>query len=512
MRGCRFLTGCTDGQREFLLAFVIFIVLAYCIFANTFANEWTMDDLPAIVNNPDVQSLNAFLANTRPGRPLREITFMMDHALFGLYPAGYHIQQIFWHGLNAFLIFILVRRLSGDKIVPWISSFLFLVHPVHVEVVANISHRKESLFLAFSLFSILAYMKYFDGNRRRGFWAAGSFGLALIACLAKETAVVLPLIFLAYELVFINRKDRLLLRYPLIAWLVLVSGVVVIFVWLGSIGGVEAVKRKMHLSLIVHANHFTHSELTTWYPMVLKSWMFMLSKLFFPLNLAVEYVYPVPESWSDPWVVSSMLILICYILGLYLSFRRQPVIFFALVWCAVFFIPASNLLPLSYFAADRYLYAPSIGFFIIIGVFVKRYLSGFPLVMATALLMLILTLSAFTWKQNTVWNSTFTLYTNAVRVSPRSAFALSNLGWQYYLRNDVRESLNLLQKSAEVNPYFPVPLYNLASIYESFGDREKAIYYYSKSLRTSHYLPGFFDPVAKSIKEKLRKKYGVSTE
>jgi hypothetical protein len=90
----------TDGRRELSLTFVIFIVLAYCIFANTFANEWTMDDFPVIVKNHDVQSFHAFLKNSRPGRPLRELTFLLDHAFFGLNPMGYHIQQIFWLGLH----------------------------------------------------------------------------------------------------------------------------------------------------------------------------------------------------------------------------------------------------------------------------------------------------------------------------------------------------------------------------------------------------------------------------
>jgi tetratricopeptide (TPR) repeat protein len=205
------------------------------------------------------------------------------------------------------------------------------------------------------------------------------------------------------------------------------------------------------------------------------------------------------------------LILICYILGLYLSFRRQPVIFFGLVWCAVFFIPASNLLPLSYFAADRYLYVPSVGFFILVALFMNRYLSHFSKLLIITVFMLVLIFSILTWRQNKVWHSTFTLYSNALRVSPHSAFALNNLGWEYYLRNDLRQAIYVLKKSANVNPYFPMPFYNLALIYERVGDREKAIYYYSESLKVSHYMPGYFDSIAQSIKKKLRVKYGVAT-
>jgi hypothetical protein len=506
------ISSITDGRRKLLLTFVIFIVLAYCIFANTFANEWTMDDLPVIVNNPDIQSLHGFLSNTRPLRPLREITFMLDHAFFGLKPMGYHIQQIFWHSLNAFLIFTLVCRLNRDKVVAWISSLLFLVHPIQVEVVANISHRKESLALAFSLFSLLAYINVFKADKKKAFWLAGSSGLALIAYLAKETALAIPIIFLAYELVFVNRKDRLLLRYPLLVLLILACIAAVFLFWLGSIGGIEAIKRKMHLSLIVHANHFTDSEFISWYPMALKSWVFMLVKLLFPLNLAVEYVFPVPESFLNPWVISSISIIILYMACLYLSYRKNAMSFIALIWFAAFFVPVTNLIPLSYFATDRYLYAPSVGFFILVALFLNRYLSQFRVAIVIAVFILVLTFSALTWRQNRVWNSTFTLYSNAMRVSPHSAFALSNLGWEYYLRKDLGKAIYFLNKSVDVNPYFPMPLYNLATIYERMGNRDKAIYYYSESLKVSHYLPGFFDPIAASIKRKLRKKYGESTE
>jgi hypothetical protein len=247
----------TDGRRDLLLTFVIFVVLAYAIFANTFVNEWTMDDFPVIVNNPDIQSVHAFFKNTHPLRPLREITFMLDHAFFGLKPTGYHIQQIFWHSLSAFLIFVLVCRLDGDKVVAWISSILFLIHPIQVEVVANISHRKESLVLAFSLFSLLSYTRIFEADKNKAFWLAVSLGLALIAYLAKESAVVLPILFLTYELVFVKRNERLLLKYPVLVLMVLVTIIVASLVWLESIGGLENVKRKMHLSLIVHANHLT---------------------------------------------------------------------------------------------------------------------------------------------------------------------------------------------------------------------------------------------------------------
>ena len=132
-----------------VIALLILLAVAFAIFANTFGAEWSYDDYPVIVENPDVLSLSNFFANSYPGRPLREVTFLLDHALFGMQPMGWHIQHVFWHGLCAWLVWLLAMRLDFGRTVAWLAALLFLVHPLQVEVVANISHRKESLAVAF---------------------------------------------------------------------------------------------------------------------------------------------------------------------------------------------------------------------------------------------------------------------------------------------------------------------------------------------------------------------------
>ena len=92
-----------DCRWKRFVPYGLLFVLAFLAYANTFGNGWTYDDFPVIVENPDVRSWAEFLRNSYPGRPLRELTYLFDHALFGLNPAGWHLQQIFWHALNACL-------------------------------------------------------------------------------------------------------------------------------------------------------------------------------------------------------------------------------------------------------------------------------------------------------------------------------------------------------------------------------------------------------------------------
>jgi 4-amino-4-deoxy-L-arabinose transferase-like glycosyltransferase len=198
------------------------------LFANSFGNDWTYDDFSVVVNNPDIRSLKGFLGNSIRGRPIREITYLFDYMLFGLNPYGYHIQNIFWHGLNACLIFALVLRLGGDKAVAWISSLLFLAHPVTVEVVASIGHRKDSLCLAFCLSSFLAFIEAYQPFRKKVIWLVLSFVLSLVAYHAKENALALPFIFIAYKISFLFENNRILHKiWPYV--LMLAAGTVIFF-------------------------------------------------------------------------------------------------------------------------------------------------------------------------------------------------------------------------------------------------------------------------------------------
>ena len=170
---------------QLLIPFVLLLGLAFLLFSNTFLSTWTYDDFKLIVNNPDIRSLDLFLKDSQPGRVGREISLMIDYRFFGLNPAGFHIQNILWHGINAILIMILVGRLGGSRFVALLSSFLFLVHPIQVEVVANLSHRKDSIALTFILLSVLSYLEIFRRNFKKEHCMAFAILFFIMAIMTK---------------------------------------------------------------------------------------------------------------------------------------------------------------------------------------------------------------------------------------------------------------------------------------------------------------------------------------
>ena len=142
------------------------------------------------------------------------------------------------------------------------------------------------------------------------------------------------------------------------------------------------------------------------------------------------------------------------------------------VRCATaLWLPTSNLLPLSYFASDRYLYAPLVGAALLGVLLFNKILSpAAPLVKWSALAALTLTLGLLSFQQAAVWSNPQTLWIQANKVSPTSAFALNNLGNFALQDGDNAEALKYYQESFQYNPYNPSSNYNLGYLYKLYGN------------------------------------------
>jgi len=488
-----------------MLPYALLLAVAYLVYAGSFGNTWTYDDFPVIVDNPDVRSWAGFFRDSYPGRPLRELTFLLDHTLFGYQPAGWHLQQVFWHGLNGCLLFALGRKLKLSGWAALIAALLFLLHPLQVEVVANLSHRKDSLALAGSLGALLCYLEFLHLERRRLLWLVAALGCLSLALLAKQTAIVLPILLLLYEMLLVSESRRVLWRYPRIVFCLGGAVAVAAGFWLLKSGLLAGLPASMRDTLAFKANYFDSFSVPIYYLTVLKSWVFMAGKLFWPADLAVEYTFPVPAGIGDPWILAGLAGLTVLLGGLLLWLRRWPLGCWLLSGALLLFIPTSNVWPLVYLAADRYLYAP-IAFLSLLAGFGLQWIPA-PRRLVTGLSLLVLLLwGGLSYFQVPVWRSPQSLWQQAYRVSPESSFALNNLGNLALQAGRIAEAQNYYRRSVEVNRFNPTAHYNLGMLAEQRRDLRAAMNHYRAFALLNH--PAFSQQL-RVLREHLQRSYGV---
>ena len=199
------------------------------------------DDNDHVTHNTAVQNPSGpadiwrRLGSTPQYYPLVFTSFWIEHALWGLNPFGYHLNNVLLHLLNAFLLWRVLLRLSIPA--PWLAAAVFALHPLQVESAAWITERKNILSAVFYLGALLAYLRFAQIGPPARSAAAGwrCYALALLlfvaALLSKTVTCSLPAVIL---LLLWWKRGRVSWRafVPLLPMLAIGVGMGLMTVWI----------------------------------------------------------------------------------------------------------------------------------------------------------------------------------------------------------------------------------------------------------------------------------------
>ena len=196
---------------------LIFVLLGFAVYANSFNVPFFWDDNDNVVNNIYVKSWRYFpkyfSENLIAGagllsnywRPLLLISYSLDYHFFSLNIYWWHFTNIFLHSLNGFLIFLLLNHLFQKRWFAFSVALIFFVHPLQTEAVTMITARADPLSSFFILLSLFLYLKFKEfGEIKIHCYIYSVFSFAA-ALLVKETAIVLPALLILTE---ISAGDR----------------------------------------------------------------------------------------------------------------------------------------------------------------------------------------------------------------------------------------------------------------------------------------------------------------
>jgi hypothetical protein len=450
-------------------AFLILFLFALVVYGNTFVNSWTYDDYPVVVDNPDSKSLAGFLADTRPGRPMRELTYIPDYMLFGANPMGYHVQQVLWHTANGYLLFLIFTTLGLSPAAALAGALLFLVHPLQSESLANISHRKELLALFFSQLTLLFYIR---AVQARSLYMRLFFLLLVLAgyataLLSNETAVTLPILLIAYDCIFLKKNNRLIARHLLALTVVtLVASAWAIQRYWGLFSSEQLLSVYSKNSFIA-----SHSYLPLWMG-DLKVFVLYLAKIIVPFKLAPEYHISFSEELFQPlaWLGAGLLIAVIFVC--YVMRNRHPIVTFGMVWFLALYLPISNVLPISYMMADRYMYLCLPGIALL---FAYVYHDNLSRRRHLFFALLLLGFAIMTVIQNSYWKNEHTLWRHAVTVNPDSTWVQESAALSYLMSDDFERARYHAQMALTLNRYNTHAYLTLAKAQDRLGNLVDAL-------------------------------------
>jgi tetratricopeptide (TPR) repeat protein len=496
-------------------SWLIPVLLALAFNLNVLQNGFGWDDETIIPHlKPPDRWIDLFLPTQPPHhspisaylhfRPLTTVSYLLDHKLWGDRPLGFHLSVYLAHLLNTALVFFGARSLirlpqtprrgflpdpsplTPHGLLPLVAASLFAVHPVHAEAVAWIAGRNDVFCTTFLLTSLLLYLHFHRTGRRRFF--ALSMLAFFFALLTKEIAVGLIFLFPLFEFLAMEKDHpvpwiRLALRFavPL--------AILAIYFWMRS-------------ATLQFLPGGSSSPVTLSLPILLeivRAYGFYFDRMLFPYPHN-PFIATLPA--SNFLLFSSALIFVLLMTALLLAVVHRRALFgIGLAWTIIFIAPAAAVTAFhlaATAAAERYVYAPSAGFYIVgAGLLLK---GAEKLSLASSikpngiktsqgvLLVIIFSVGIVglwgwqSWTRNAVWRSPVAFWEAAVAASPEAGLPHRLLAIQYASMDRYSEAEGQYLKAVETFQKTLGPghlavadsLYDLANLYHDWQKYSEA--------------------------------------
>jgi Flp pilus assembly protein TadD len=482
------------------LAFVIFIVFEPVLHSELIG----FDDSTYVTRNPHTRAgltLNsiAWAFSFKTGtywHPLTWLSHMLDCQLFGLNPGMHHLTNLVLHIANVLLLFLVLKRMTGSLGKSLFVALLFALHPINVDSVAWVAGRKNILSTLFWMLVMLSYVSYTERPGLSRYVLVILF--FVLGLLAKPMLVTLPfvLILLDYwpleRIRFASAVDgnngknsdtnisddkrisvpRLLLeKIPFFA--------------------LSVVSMFLSYLPLQHRERVISTEAV---PMMLRienalvSYVSYIKNMFWPKDLAI--FYPFPDSIPIWQTIVSLLLLVFVTVLLICVFRRKRYLTMGWLWYVGTCVPIIGLVQVGLWPAmaDRWMYVPLIGLFIIISwgaADIGAKLRYRRMALSASALIVLAALTVCTRLQLRHWRNSVTVFSRALAVGGGSSSMHNNLGLALQLEGSVDEAIDHYHQALELDPNYAKAHNNLGNTLVLKGNPNEAISHYRLALEAN---------------------------
>jgi tetratricopeptide (TPR) repeat protein len=450
---------------------VALILLTMLVYAPALRNGFIWDDDDHLTANPAMtlpDGLKRIWTSLAFSRyyPLTLTTFWVQRRLWGLNPLPYHAVNIALHGVNAALLFVLLRRLNVRG--AWVAAALWAVHPVNVESVAWVTELKNTQSGLFFFLTLLYFFRFEREPRQR--WFELSLVCFAAALLSKPSTVMLPLVLL---LIVWWRQGRL-------------QRADVVRVW-----PFFALAFAMSLLTVVEQRRMITAEwamsVTERLILAGKALWFYAAKLLWPANLT--FVYPRWElDAASPAALLPLLAVVAVGLTLWQLRRREwaRACLFGLGYFIIVLVPVLGFFDIFFFlysfVADHFQYLAGLGVIALVtsgaATLLKR--KYFQVGASTVAIALLGTLS---WQHCAIFHDDQSLWRDTLAKNPRSFMVHNNLGMISMGQKRYEQAAEQFREALRLKADYVKARANLGCVLSELGRYEEALEQFQEAVR-----------------------------
>jgi protein O-mannosyl-transferase len=472
------------AARQERLYWIVPCGAAFLLYVRSLGFGFVFDDHSLIVENPQVHSwmylprlwsADLWSFTGQPAtlplyRPVFALWLLLVHTFGGLAAWFWHFSSVGLHVLATYLVFRLAQLVLGSKTAATGAALLFAVYPIHIEAVSWLAASNELLYTVFVLSSLIAFFRVLQVGPDESYWSRWmwlSVALWTAALFTKESAppVVAVFFFLAYKKTGASLAWRQRLWFALRGGTPFLGSVVLYLLarfW--AIGG-------LGLSTGSHA----WAQVAYSAPSILA---FYARKLIWPVGLSSFYINPVFSTPTTTMWITAGLFLVLLGAAVWLSAKYSASIGLASLLLFLPIVPV--LVGVRAFADgdlahDRYMYLPSVGLCLFVGLLIKNL----PPLPKTARMgagvtcgFVLLGLVCLTISQESFYSSDDTYFQRGIAVGPKNVGVIDDLGEFYMSSGRVSEALQEFRQAHELRPRDSETTFQLAV--GLFDDKEFA--------------------------------------
>ena len=393
--------------------------------------------IPDIVSHGFIHGFNR--TNDQSYRPVVLVVFAFQKQLWDNNPKYQHRFNVLLYGLCGFLLWLILVRLFRNRhpAVPILMTLIFLAHPAHTEVVANIKGLDDLLHFLFVMGALLFSLRFADAKK----WL--DLGLScllfMLALLSKEMAItflaIIPLTL--YFFTEAKLKGIATATVPLVLVWAAYMGLRVVV-----LDEVTFQEGEGGMKVINNALAAADGNPLMRYSTCLVILALYVKLAFFPHPLSWEWGFnQIPIVGPGDWqTIVSALVLIGLAAYAVIGFRKRD----PLAWAILFFfitisIVSNFFILIGATFAERFVFTPSVGFAVglvlLLGKLPNVDLSA-PrlsrnLVFTIPLAVFIIAFAAKTFDRSKDWKDADTLYLSALDAAPNSSRVVSAVASVY---------------------------------------------------------------------------------